>query len=738
MIAIVLLALAPFGYREQQAIRLRGPFDLVDSRELAETIRKAGLFAQPAPGRRVWRLWSDESRKSVAQFAQGNSGQSYRQSQVMVDAMNQVIDGESVYAAEDWGDVWIGQEAKDLLALPWAQLSSEQRQRCNLLVLEAAFRSHFRPRPDNELILTYAGLDLTPVAFAGRRLSKKQFQDLLLQRVVINLLIKVLIGVVALFTAILVTSPIIPQTFATGSLHLLLSKPVNRSLMFLAKFFGGCAFILVNVTFLLVGLWLIAGLRFDVWNQGLLLCIPIFLFLFGLYYSVSSLAGVIWKSPVMCVVVSIVFWLVCFTVEIVKSGMESQVAYERRLNGVVPVEEGFVARNERGDFLIWDGDKKCLAVRSARGTSFLPGRLAALPASSQTGCGHRRTAADSVRLHRCARLAAGKPEDGWSLEAGPNLPSGARRLLHASDGKLLVFSEEGLHEFDGSLDFGRSASGLLDQLQKYLPIRSAELRPVGPAQWRPKQPAIAAADPQEPIVAVYSAGEVLLLRRPPGADRYAIEARCTLDGPDDEPADVACVAGRVLVARANGDVLILEAASLQTVNQAQPHGDSRPRYVCAAPDGSRFAVSFHDGSLWTSEVQAPQWRRAEVTGQGDISGASFDAASRLLVVDRWERVTVYSPQLRVEQQLAPPPSVWQRAFRYVVLPLYAIFPKPTALDETVQYVLSKKDELTLDGADEQLEDRTRKLAPWRPVRDSSIFMAVMLFLACLYVQRQDF
>jgi ABC-type transport system involved in multi-copper enzyme maturation permease subunit len=60
---------------------------------------------------------------------------------------------------------------------------------------------------------------------------------------------------IGLFIAILVTAPTIPQMFETGSLHLLLSKPISRSLLFLAKFVGGCAFVVICATYLSAGDW---------------------------------------------------------------------------------------------------------------------------------------------------------------------------------------------------------------------------------------------------------------------------------------------------------------------------------------------------------------------------------------------------------------------------------------------------------------------------------------------------
>ncbi len=160
-------------------------------------------------------------------------------------------------------------------------------------MIENAYSERFRPQPPRQILITYLGFKISPpIPFTKQRV------DRWIEQLALPVLMSFLVGVVAILAAILVTAPIIPQMFEPGSLNLLLSKPISRSLMFLAKFVGGCAFILVNVAYLITGLWLIAGMRFSIWNQGLLLCIPIFLFLFAIYYSVSALAGVVWRNAV--------------------------------------------------------------------------------------------------------------------------------------------------------------------------------------------------------------------------------------------------------------------------------------------------------------------------------------------------------------------------------------------------------------------------------------------------------
>ena len=96
------------------------------------------------------------------------------------------------------------------------------------------------------------------------------------------------LGQIAMMIAIVITSSMIPDMFQTGSLHLLLSKPLSRSLLYLSKYLGGCIFVALNISFLIVGLYFYSGIQLGIWNQGILWCIPLFIFAFMVFYSVKN------------------------------------------------------------------------------------------------------------------------------------------------------------------------------------------------------------------------------------------------------------------------------------------------------------------------------------------------------------------------------------------------------------------------------------------------------------------
>ncbi|HEY5312613.1 MAG TPA: ABC transporter permease, partial [Pirellulales bacterium] len=157
------------------------------------------------------------------------------------------------------------------------------------------------------------------------------------------------LGVAGTLAAILVTASIIPQTFEAGAIDLLLSKPVSRPLVFLTKFVGGCVFIAVIAAWLIGGIWLILGVRFDLWNPRLLLCIPLYLFLFAIYYAVSALAGVIWKNAIVSVVLTVLFWFVCWSVGTTKNVLETIFVNPQRIVKIVPAGDALLAGQRSGE-----------------------------------------------------------------------------------------------------------------------------------------------------------------------------------------------------------------------------------------------------------------------------------------------------------------------------------------------------------------------------------------------------
>src|SRR5206468_2931515 len=117
----------------------------------------------------------------------------------------------------------------------------------------------------------------------------------------------------------------------------------------------------------------------------------------------------------------------------------------------------------------------------------------------------------------------------------------------------------------------------------------------------------------------------------------------------------------------------------------------------------------------------------------------FTAPNRLLLADRGTRVTEYElHSFHVVGQRVPEMDVLERVYRYAVLPIYTVFPKPGELDNMVAYLITEQETAAVGPDSENLTTAQVKLNVKGPVWSSLAFTLVMLALTCLYVRRADF
>ncbi len=99
-----------------------------------------------------------------------------------------------------------------------------------------------------------------------------------------------------LLLAIFASASFVPVMLEKGNIDLLLSKPVSRDQLLWGKFFGGILVVLLNIAFLVLGVWLIISIKFSNWNFSFLNIILSVTFTFAVLYSLMILFGVLTKS----------------------------------------------------------------------------------------------------------------------------------------------------------------------------------------------------------------------------------------------------------------------------------------------------------------------------------------------------------------------------------------------------------------------------------------------------------
>ncbi len=736
IITLVLVALAPIGIQEERTLEFQRA-DVRDARGLIKAIHKQHRAGRPSAGRRIWEKFDASTRQQLDTFSQSEDvrGKAYFQDvDYLVTALNGLLNQDDLYRPEDWNDVILSSEARELLKRDGAQLPRDDLARANRVLIETPFSSFLRPRPPRHIVLTYMGFVISPPLQISATKAKQ-----LIETLIIPMIISVLVGMLAVFVAILVTAPIIPQMFDPGSLSLLLSKPISRSLLFLAKFIGGCAFIVINITYLIGGFWLIAGARFGIWNQRLLLCIPIFLFLFAIYYSVSALAGVLWRNAIVSIVLTVVFWLACTVVGGTKGIFERLVIDSHRIIRIVPADDSLIALSEHAATTRWDATTRSWEPTFMEQTSGPHVRVLG------PIYGPEQKALYAARNWRRkffgsgGALLVGKQDDGFSQQTGPTLPAGTFQLMADPDGHLLAATPAGIERF---VPTDAASTKEIEVLwMKITTSFGKPFRDIGPTPDLTLTPPMAAAiDHKTGDVVIYSHGNLIHLPRK--GNRYQRGETIEIPGDPELGASVAMGGSTVLVALSDGRLLNYAIPTWKLRRSDLPEPRSQPRFIEASPDGRWFGIVFQNGMFHILNAgQHPDSAPglADVQGQGTISAVAFPSSKRMLVADRVTRITEYEPgSHKILHVHAPKRTALEVAYEYAILPIYTIFPKPGELSNTVLYVVKGDETTDLGLQSGDLQAERQKLHPWTPVWSSLAFMLVMLGLACLYVERQDF
>jgi ABC-type transport system involved in multi-copper enzyme maturation permease subunit len=123
-------------------------------------------------------------------------------------------------------------------------------------------------------------------------------------------------GSAGLLLALVWTAGFLPEFLQPGNAAVLFAKPVPRWTLLVGKYLGVVAFVTFQVTVFFGGTWLALGLKTGVWLYPYLAGIPILVLHFAAIYSFSVLVGVCTRSTVACIFGGVLFWLVCWGINL--------------------------------------------------------------------------------------------------------------------------------------------------------------------------------------------------------------------------------------------------------------------------------------------------------------------------------------------------------------------------------------------------------------------------------------
>jgi ABC-type transport system involved in multi-copper enzyme maturation permease subunit len=118
--------------------------------------------------------------------------------------------------------------------------------------------------------------------------------------------------VAGLLLALLWTAGFLPGFLDASAAAVLLAKPAPRWVLLAGKFTGVLAFVGLQVALFVVGTWFALGIRTGVWDGAYLLCVPLLVLHFAIFFSFSAMLAVATRSSVACVFGSLLFWVLCW------------------------------------------------------------------------------------------------------------------------------------------------------------------------------------------------------------------------------------------------------------------------------------------------------------------------------------------------------------------------------------------------------------------------------------------
>jgi ABC-type transport system involved in multi-copper enzyme maturation permease subunit len=125
----------------------------------------------------------------------------------------------------------------------------------------------------------------------------------------------------AVLLALVSTAGIFPDLIAGGSIDVYLSKPISRLRLFLTKYLTGLVFVLLQATVFAAAAYLVLGLRAGRWMPAVWLLVPLVVCIFSYLFAICVLLGVVTRSTVASILVTVLIWLFLFLGTKAESGL---------------------------------------------------------------------------------------------------------------------------------------------------------------------------------------------------------------------------------------------------------------------------------------------------------------------------------------------------------------------------------------------------------------------------------
>ncbi len=747
---IILAAIAPFGILQGTTFDIQ-PDQILARQQLIDELTKASQGEGTAAQRAIWESIEPSFQQQIIDRQKNQRGGRLPMGQ-MASGLSSVLNDRSLFKKEAWPTAAKRQEFEGVLDKPSSSLTEQQLQRRNRRLVELAFPGVIRSGEGNAIWIGYAGIKVSEALPVTRKQIQPFFEGTILMWI-----FKIGLGIVGVFVGVIVTSPMIPELFQVGSMHLLLSKPISRTWLLVAKFIGGTAFVAMNVSYLLIGFYVLVGLRLEIWNQGILWCIPIFVFVFMIYYSVSVVAGLIWKNAIISIAIVALFWAFTTVIGITHGVMQAIVTVFPEMTRIEKFGDTLVSVTNRGTLQMWDAStqKWMVAFGEIQGEesilgpfwiasekSLYLGRPIRIPFGGLQSDGIRLQTAKLPELDEASPTKLGETPL-WSdkrIDSGPEFPPRTRRAI-AWEGSIVALTERGLYALD--LEASKAADTNKPFSIMDLPFLGGKpveaYKRLTPEDWLPESPMDVCYVASERFFVVYTHGKLVKLEATDAPNQFQVGTSLDLDLPDGSLALVACNGKTCLIATNKQGLWRVDCTTWGPAMRIDSVQDCVPRSLVTSPNEGSFALLGRDGDIWSISEDGTIAKKIDVPIQGNCSAVMIDEAGIWWLAHDVNHISTWdSVHKSLTKEIAPTRSLVERIYYWLVQPLYWMNPKPAAVDSAIQRSLTRDDPMSLGRETTELQiKRGPREDLWQPIWSNAIFIVCMLGVGSWYLHRQD-
>lgn len=149
---------------------------------------------------------------------------------------------------------------------------------------------------------------------------------------------------IATILALVSTAGMFPEFVSSGSIELVLSKPIGRLRLFLTKYTAGLLFVTLQVGAFSTASFFVIGIRGSAWEPGLFLAVPVVVLFFSYLFCICALIGLLTRSAIAAMLLTLLIWLGIFGVHLTESLMltvrvQSEVQVERLESRAAALDE---------------------------------------------------------------------------------------------------------------------------------------------------------------------------------------------------------------------------------------------------------------------------------------------------------------------------------------------------------------------------------------------------------------